>query len=283
MSVQDERSENLKQNYSGLVCLLGDLLDSTRASVAMTRRCSAYRKCKVKGLTFFLLTLVPWLDSTNYPTKYMKTPPSFSRTRFFSFVRITSASVLLTAAAAMAFVAVKPSGPSWAKSDSKSAINKFNQNRAQLFRNKIAMPGPEQDGGPTAAAEEAYANRAYPAAYVPFALTRNAHRAWANVMARAPGRGVNPLGGWTLAGPSTANFPDVLTFSGAAYTTSGRITALAIDPSCSHAEVPRLGGSSRRRGLANGQGTFRQWGFLDIYFRQLRDKCDRDVDLRRGA
>ena len=34
-------------------------------------------------------------------------------------------------------------------------------------------------------------------------------------------------------GPSTANFPDILTFSGAAYTTSGRITALAIDPSCS--------------------------------------------------
>src|SRR4029079_1521835 len=114
-----------------------------------------------------------------------------------------------------------------------SRINKFNQNHTQLFRNKIAMPGPEQDGGPTAAAEQAYANRAYPAAYVPFALTRNAHRAWANVMARAPGRGVNPLGGWTLAGPSTANFPDVLTFSGAAYTTSGRITALAIDPSCS--------------------------------------------------
>ena len=163
----------------------------------------------------------------------MKTPPSFSRTRFFSLARVTSASVLLTAAAAMAFVAVKSSGPSWAKSDSKNTINKFNQNRAQLFRNKIAMPGPEQDGGPTAAAEQAYANRAYPAAYVPFALTRNAHRAWANVMARAPGRGVNPLGGWTLAGPSTANFPDVLTFSGAAYTTSGRITALAIDPSCS--------------------------------------------------
>ena len=52
-------------------------------------------------------------------------------------------------------------------------------------------------------------------------------------MARAPGRGINALGGWTLAGPSTANFPDVLTFSGAAYTTSGRITALAVDPSCS--------------------------------------------------
>ena len=95
------------------------------------------------------------------------------------------------------------------------------------------MPGPEREGGPTAGAQEAYATRAYPAAYVPFTLTRNAHRAWTNVMARAPGRGVNALGGWTLAGPSTANFPDVLTFSGASYTTSGRITALAVDPSCS--------------------------------------------------
>src|SRR5437870_602414 len=163
----------------------------------------------------------------------MKTPPPFSRTRFFSLVRITSASVLLTAAAAMAFVAAKPSGLSWAKSASKNAVNKFNQNRVQLFRNKLAMPGPEREGGPTAGAQEAYANRAYPAPYVPFTLTRNAHRAWANVMASTPGKGINVLGGWTLAGPSTANFPDVLTFSGAAYTTSGRITALAVDPACS--------------------------------------------------
>src|SRR5213594_5233406 len=162
----------------------------------------------------------------------MKTPTPFSRTRFFSLVRITSASVLLTAAAAMAFVAAKPSGLSWAKSESKNAVNKFNQNRVQLFRNKLAMPGPEREGGPTAGAQEAYANRAYPAPYVPFTLTRNAHRAWADVMARAPGKGINVPGGWTLAGPSIANFPDVLTFSGTAYTTSGRITALAVHPSC---------------------------------------------------
>ena len=163
----------------------------------------------------------------------MKTPHCSNRTRFFSLVRITSASVLLTAAAAMAFVAAKPSGPLWAKSGSKNAVNKFNQNRVQLFRNKLAMPGPEREGGPTAGAQEAYANRAYPAPYVPFTLTRNAHRAWADVMARAPGKGINVLGGWTLAGPSIANFPDVLTFSGTAYTTSGRITALAVDPACS--------------------------------------------------
>ena len=163
----------------------------------------------------------------------MKTPRWFVRNRFVSHLRMAGAVTLMSAAAAMAFVAVQPSGPSWAKSDSKGAINKFNQNRAQLFRNKLAMPGPEREGGPTAGAQEAYANRAYPASYVPFALTRNAHRAWSNVMARAPGKGVNVLGGWSLAGPSTANFPDVLTFSGAPYTTSGRITALVVDPSCS--------------------------------------------------
>jgi hypothetical protein len=195
----------------------------------------------------------------------MKTPHWFTRTRFFSLARITSASVLLTAAAAMAFVAVKPSGPLWVKSDSKNAITKFNQNRVQLFRNKIAMPGPEQDGGPTAAAEEAYANRAYPAPYVPFALTRNAHRAWANVMARAPGRGVNALGAWTLAGPSTANFPDLLTFSGAPYTTSGRITALAVDPACSTRKcrvwaAAAGGGVWRTNNALSGSGA--SWTFL---------------------
>src|SRR6266496_4197495 len=199
----------------------------------------------------------------------MKTPHCSNRTRFFSLVRITSASVLLTAAAAMAFVAAKPSGPSWAKSDSKNAINKFNQNRVQLFRNKLAMPGPEREGGPTAGAQEAYANRAYPAPYVPFTLTRNAHRAWVNVMARAPGKGINVLGGWTLAGPSTANFPDILTFSGAAYTTSGRITALAVDPACSTSRCRAWaaaagGGVWRTTNALSGSGV--AWTFVSGSF-----------------
>ena len=131
----------------------------------------------------------------------------------------------------MAFVAVKPSGPLWAKSDSKNAINKFSQNRAALLRNKLAVPGPEQDAGPTAAAEEDYANRAYPAAYVPFQLTSNAQQAWKTIKSQ---RNRNTVGTWTLAGPSTANFPATLTFSGVAYTTSGRITALAIAPNCNN-------------------------------------------------
>src|SRR6266487_6990905 len=39
-------------------------------------------------------------------------------------------------------------------------------------------------------------------------------------------------GTWNLIGPSTGNVPDILTFSGAPTTYSGRITALAIDPTC---------------------------------------------------
>src|SRR5438876_1025439 len=163
----------------------------------------------------------------------MKTHPRFSRNRFVSHLRIAGAVTLMSAAAAMAFVAVKPSSPAlWGKADDKGAINKFRQDRTGLFRNKLAMPGPERERGPTAAAEEEYANRAYPAAYVPFELTRNAHVAWSNATARALARATQPLGQWTLVGPSSANDPNVLTFSGAPYTTSGRVTALALAPNC---------------------------------------------------
>src|ERR1700758_1670374 len=41
----------------------------------------------------------------------MKTPHSFSRNRFISLLRFTIAGALLFAAAAMAFVAINPSGP----------------------------------------------------------------------------------------------------------------------------------------------------------------------------
>src|SRR6266545_6883078 len=94
--------------------------------------------------------------------------------------RIAGALTLLSAAAAMAFVAAKPSGPlPVGKSDGKTqAISKFSQDRAGKFGNKLALPGPERESGPTAAAEEDYANRAYPAAYVPFTLTRDAQAAW---------------------------------------------------------------------------------------------------------
>jgi hypothetical protein len=100
-----------------------------------------------------------------------------------------------------------------------------------MWGNKLAIPGPSLEGGPTDAAEEDYANRAFPAAYVPFALTRAAETAW---QAAKSQKSKNVQGTWTLAGPSGLIDPAVLTFSGVEYRASGRITALAIDPACSN-------------------------------------------------
>src|SRR5438067_2347249 len=162
----------------------------------------------------------------------MKTPRWFSRNHLLSQFRIASVVTLMSAAAAMAFVAAKPSGPILLgkSGNTHQAINKFRQDRDQIGGNRRAMPGPETDRGPVAAAEERYAHRAYPASDVPFRLTRNAQRAWANVLSMSQ-PSANP---WTLIGPSTANFPDILTFSGRDYVTSGRITALAIAPTCTN-------------------------------------------------
>src|SRR5882762_4473306 len=122
-----------------------------------------------------------------------------------------------------AFVAVKTSGPLLSgKADRKrQATNKFRQDRDQLFANKRTMPGPEiRLGGPLTAAEEDYANRAYPGTDVPLAATMNAHAAFNQVKAHSQANDRSRPGQWTLIGPSTANFPNILTFSGAAYTTS---------------------------------------------------------------
>jgi hypothetical protein len=202
----------------------------------------------------------------------MKTSPRFTQpNRILSFLRFGTGLTLISAAAAMAFVAVKPSGPLFlAKSDSKSAIDKLRQNRAGLFRNKLTIPGPAREGGPTAAAEEEYAKRAYPAAYVPFELTRKAQRAWTNVRALATVRALNSVGQWTLVGPSSANDPAVLTFSGAPYTTSGRVTALALAPNCSQAHctlyLAAAGGGIWKTDRGLDTSTSQKWNFISASF-----------------
>src|ERR1043166_397835 len=203
----------------------------------------------------------------------MKSYRWFNRNRFISIVRVATAGALVTAAAAMAFVAVHRVGPSLAgKSDNKiQPFNKFRMDR-DFVSNKLAMPGPElRLGGPAAAAEEDYANRAYPARDIPFSATVNAHAAFNHVKGRTVTTATSAAltsFAWTLIGPSTANFPDILTFSGAAYTTSGRITALAIAPNCSAAScrlwVAAAGGGVWR--TDNGLATPPNWTFVSGSF-----------------
>jgi hypothetical protein len=208
----------------------------------------------------------------------MKAPHSFTRTRLVSHLRIAGVVTLLSAAAAMALVAVKPSGPLFS-ANNKNAVDKFSQNRTALFRNKLAIPGPERESGPMVAAEEDYVNRAGPAPYVPFELTRKAQRAWSNVSARAMNKVITGLGPmqrpapasqWTLVGPTSANFPDVLTFSGAPYTTSGRITALALAPNCGQGHcylyLAAAGGGVWRTDKALHTNPSQKWEFISGSF-----------------
>jgi hypothetical protein len=163
--------------------------------------------------------------------------------RIFSVIRFGIAVSLVTAAAAMAFVAVKqPSSLLVVKSNSKNqAVAKFRQDRDELLGNKRALPGLERDRGPSLAAEEDYAKRAYPATDIPFSATLNARAAFENIQNRtaaattsaASTSAASPSDStWTLIGPSRAVDPSILTFTGTEYFTSGRITALAIAPTC---------------------------------------------------
>ena len=112
------------------------------------------------------------------------------------------------------------------------------EGRAALRRSRkaMALPGPSLEviGGPLAFAEQAFADRAYPAGSIPFARTEEAIKANGKVKNKGAGKakGKDKPEKWKQIGPSEANFPGILAFSGADYTTSGRVTAMAIAPGC---------------------------------------------------
>jgi hypothetical protein len=208
----------------------------------------------------------------------MKASHPFTQNRLFSAVRFAGAGTLLFAAVAMAFVAVKPSGPSLAgKLDNQNKTNKFRMDRDELLGNKRALPGLERDRGPSLAAAEAYAKRAYPATDIPFSVSLKAHAAFKRIKSRAVATTSTtrtsvaaPTAAWTLIGPSIAVDPSILTFSGAQYITSGRVTALAIAPGCSTAScrvwVAAAGGGIWRTDNALSTSPPPTWTFVSDSF-----------------
>jgi hypothetical protein len=165
-----------------------------------------------------------------------------------SYLRVAIAGSLVISAAALGFNAVKMSSPpSLGKSDVTSAApNKFRKDFDQsLGGNKRTMPGPGLDRGPLAAALENFALRAYPADDVSSEATMAAiagfnklksasvaHRRARNTAGHRIAETIAASNPWNLVGPSQAIDPSILTFSGKQYVTSGRITALAISPTC---------------------------------------------------
>jgi hypothetical protein len=195
--------------------------------------------------------------SISIPCSAWKIPPAFTRMMFSACVAVAflAAPTLISAQASQAPPAkttktsqkTKAAQPAKSKSSGKVAATKTTSvahNPAPYRRKLQAETGVEArdealDGelgadSPNAAAREAYAARAYPAAYVPQAVTSAARQGWANFKAADAKRPKNPgeIKQWTFYPLSTQEFPAVLSFSGRPYYDSGRITALAIAPTC---------------------------------------------------
>ena len=133
----------------------------------------------------------------------------------------------------------------------------------------------ELKNGAVRAEEEKYRHKAYPAKEIPHQATVAAGNAFMKVqkefeasLARTPVDGANPpvSGQWQAYGQPSANFPGVLTFFGADYTTSGRTTAMAISPVCTQQKcqlwIGAAGGGVWRTNNALAAPPGQGWQFI---------------------
>jgi hypothetical protein len=148
-----------------------------------------------------------------------------------SSARLATVSVLLIAAVVMALVGVRISHPTGSPKPDGFAFKKGDPDMVRPGDNKRALIGPNESRWPDYTPEvEAYLLRAYPEAEVPGDATLDAQNGWAALNASA-----HASGSWQLIGPSKATYPAVLNpflFDGAQYVASGRVTAMAVSPTC---------------------------------------------------
>jgi hypothetical protein len=194
----------------------------------------------------------------------MKTSGWFNQNRLASHLRIITAGILLSAAAAMAFVAVKSSSPSLAAKPggkvARSLEEKFVRNKrfadhfkTLLGRAKSSGEGSRVDGP----AQEAYDNRSYPSKWIGVREQRAA-RAAANAIRKGgtdtssaltspsslplssplisltsyPATPWQPVAGGPAGVPASGIVVNESTGGTSPTIFSGRATAIAVDPSC---------------------------------------------------
>src|SRR5436190_4278269 len=166
----------------------------------------------------------------------MKTPRWFTRNYLFSQLRIASAVTLMSAAAAMAFVAggdtlVTIGNRSSSFLQDRLATAKIAVERDEVLRSAHTVPGEGPIGG-----YEAYksAARTYPANVIPPSMVQNAKKTFDKIATQsAKQSGPNSNNHWQSYGPiQTSVQPGVLSFSGATNATASRDTALVIAPTC---------------------------------------------------
>jgi len=153
-------------------------------------------------------------------------------TQINRFLRFGSGVALISAAAAMALVAVKPSNPSlatsqklqWTEDGKMSAA--FAKHREDLFAAKVGAAGES----PTSWADENYQLNG--GDQITAAQIGGARGAFSAIQKKGVGSGKNSMTSWFSLGPKNAIYPAFLNRHGSQYVTSGRITALAISPNC---------------------------------------------------
>src|SRR5437667_11124094 len=166
----------------------------------------------------------------------MKTSHWFNRNRFTSIVRFATAGTLVTAAAAMAFVAgggrlVTIGSPSSPFSEDRLVTAKIAGEPDAVMRSARTIPGEGPVGG-----YEAYksAARTYPANVIPPSVVQNAKKTFEKIATQTATQAAPTSNNvWQSYGPiQNAIEPGVLSFSGATDATAGRDTALGIAPTC---------------------------------------------------
>src|SRR5438105_2212335 len=168
----------------------------------------------------------------------MKTHRSSRNNRSFSLIRAITAIALLSAGAAMAFVAsgdriFTVSSPPSQLSQDRLVISKIAGERDAESTSARTTPGEGPIGG-----YEAYksATRTYPANVIPLSMVQNAKKTFNKIAAQTAASGSTTLTGnnhWQSYGPIQNSVqPGVLSFSGATSPTASRDTALVVAPTC---------------------------------------------------
>src|SRR5437773_4464661 len=175
-----------------------------------------------------------FLTSTSHiHAKSMKTSRRFTQpNRILSFLRFGSGLTLISAAAAMALVAIKPSSSSppnsqralWTEHGLVSSA--FARHVEDAFADNIGPAGES----PTSWADENYQLNG--GDQITAADISGARAAFTAVQTRGVGKGKTSTASWFSLGPTNAIYPAFLNRHGSQYVTSGRITALAISPTC---------------------------------------------------
>jgi hypothetical protein len=165
-----------------------------------------------------------------------------SRSSFVSRARFAALAIVV-AAAVITGVAFRISHRTGSGTTTPLAFAKGDPDDKRPGDNKKALVGPNDARfADYNAGVEAYLLRAYPETEVPGAATLAAQSGWAAMNASGHSNGA-----WQLIGPSKATYPAVLNpflFDGAQYVTSGRVTAMAMGPSCKPGACPLFVGAA---------------------------------------